>query len=136
MAFPEKSARIEATVRRWLAEGRYAPGARFPSDKDLARRFRVTHVTVRAALKPLVEAGLLERRVGAGTWVRGPGAEARLEPVGLLLTDNGCSFFPELLRGVEGVLSVAQRPLVVAYSGERPACEERVLRSWLEQGIR
>ncbi|MBV9564855.1 MAG: GntR family transcriptional regulator [Bradyrhizobium sp.] len=53
-----------------IAERRYAPGEALPSEDDLAKHFRVSRVTVRAALEKLDALGLIERRQGVGTYVR------------------------------------------------------------------
>lgn len=139
MAFPHKRERIAETVRGWIAEGRFKPGDRFPSDQELARRFRVTHVTVRGALKPFVDAGVLERRVGIGTIVRAgePGAgDSRLATaVGVAIPDNAHSFFPEILRAVEAALFPTGRPLVLGHTWEQPEREHALIRGWLAQGL-
>jgi GntR family transcriptional regulator len=53
-----------------IAERRYAPGEALPGEEDLARLFRVSRVTIRAALETLNVLGLIERRQGVGTFVR------------------------------------------------------------------
>lgn len=54
-----------------LGEIRYwtDPLERFPTDQELAARFGVSKMTIRKALDDLVDAGLLIRRRGAGTFV-------------------------------------------------------------------
>lgn len=139
MAFPHKRERVAEAIRAWIAEGKFKPGDRFPSDQELARRFRVTHVTVRAALKPLVEAGVLERRIGFGTIVRAPraaGADSRLATaVGVAIPDNTHSFFPEILRAVEASLFPTGRPLLLGHTWEQPEREHALVRGWLAQGL-
>ncbi len=53
-----------------IAEGRYAPGEALPGEEDLAGLFKVSRVTIRAALETLNALGLIERRQGVGTFVR------------------------------------------------------------------
>ena len=53
-----------------IAEGRYTPGDALPAEDALARIFRVSRVTIRAALATLNTLGLIERRQGVGTFVR------------------------------------------------------------------
>ncbi|WP_407154751.1 GntR family transcriptional regulator [Bradyrhizobium sp. STM 3557] len=53
-----------------IAERRYAPGETLPSEEELAKLFGVSRVTVRAAMETLGALGLIERRQGAGTFVR------------------------------------------------------------------
>lgn len=52
-----------------IVEGRLAPGARIPSARQLALDWGVARNTVDDALSELHAAGLLVRRVGAGTFV-------------------------------------------------------------------
>lgn len=141
MALPHKREKITETVKGWLAAGRYAPGDRFPSDQELARKFGVTHVTVRSALKALVQEGALERRIGWGTVVRDPAtapvaaADALAAAVGVAIPDSTHSFFNELLRAIEQALHPTRRPLVLGHTWELPSREETVVRSWREQGL-
>ncbi len=60
---------IAATLTAELGAGAYAPGAKLPTEADLARRFGVNRHTVRHALASLAEAGLVQSRRGAGVFV-------------------------------------------------------------------
>jgi GntR family transcriptional regulator len=53
-----------------IRAGTYAPGARIPSEHELAARFKLGRPTVRQATDGLVQRGVLERRRGSGTYVR------------------------------------------------------------------
>ncbi|HKQ71224.1 MAG TPA: GntR family transcriptional regulator [Polyangiaceae bacterium] len=55
---------------RQIAEGDLAPGARIPSEPELAREHGIGRPTVRQATELLVQRGLIERRRGSGTYVR------------------------------------------------------------------
>ncbi|CRH90505.1 HTH-type transcriptional repressor yvoA [Chlamydia trachomatis] len=44
-------------------------GERLPSERDFAERFNVSRMTLRQAITMLVEEGVLERKVGSGTYV-------------------------------------------------------------------
>lgn len=44
-------------------------GERLPSERDLAEKFQVSRMTLRQAITLLVEEGVLERRVGSGTFI-------------------------------------------------------------------
>jgi DNA-binding LacI/PurR family transcriptional regulator len=61
--------RIAVQLRQMLLDGHYQPGDRFPSQYELAERFKTSPLTAREAVAPLVEEGLLERRFGSGTFV-------------------------------------------------------------------
>lgn len=60
---------IARDLRTDIAEGRYATGAKLPTEAALAARFGVNRHTVRHALSALVEAGLVRTRRGSGAFV-------------------------------------------------------------------
>lgn len=62
-------ARIEADLRREIAEGRLTLGSRLPTEHELSQRYGVARMTVRQALDRLSAAGILDRRQGVGTFV-------------------------------------------------------------------
>ena len=71
---------IEDSLRRMVAAGTLAPGAAVPSVRDLARDLGVNPATVSKAYQGLSDAGVLEVRRGAGTFVSGaPPARLRGE---------------------------------------------------------
>lgn len=49
-----------------VAVGEYLPGARFPTERELATQLLVSRATVREALTRLAEAGVIETRRGRG----------------------------------------------------------------------
>jgi GntR family transcriptional regulator len=57
-------------LRQEIEQGGLSPGTRLPSEPELSRRHRIGRPTVRQATELLVRRGLIERRRGAGTFVR------------------------------------------------------------------
>lgn len=60
-------AQLAAELRRGLSAGEFDD--RFPTELELAARFKVSRATVREAIRRLRSEGLLEARRGAGTFV-------------------------------------------------------------------
>lgn len=60
---------IANALRSDLAEGRYAPGDKLPTEAALAERFGVNRHTVRHGISALVEEGLIRTRRGSGAFV-------------------------------------------------------------------
>ncbi|MEK0085626.1 PLP-dependent aminotransferase family protein [Benzoatithermus flavus] len=65
-----------------IAEGRLAPGARLPPQRDLAFRLDVTVGTVGRAYELLAQRGLVRGEVGRGTYVLGQIRSIELPPSG------------------------------------------------------
>ncbi|MFD3885034.1 GntR family transcriptional regulator [Streptomyces microflavus] len=63
---------IASALRERVASGAYKTGSKLPSEAQLARQFGASHMTVRAALGILQNAGLVEKRHGSGNYVRRP----------------------------------------------------------------
>jgi DNA-binding LacI/PurR family transcriptional regulator len=85
-----------------IAGGRYGPGARLPSEAQLCRRFGVSRPTAGRALRELQEQGLVDRRVGSGTFVRAPGSSrspSAYRQLGLLVPALGKMEIFELICG-------------------------------------
>lgn len=53
-----------------IAAGKYGPSGRLPSEAQLVKRYQVARPTVARALRDLQDQGLVERRVGSGSFVR------------------------------------------------------------------
>ncbi len=64
-------------LRGLIASGALKPGDRLPSERDLCKRFGVGRTSVREALKPLITMGILEGRVGSGTYVAAEAGQFR-----------------------------------------------------------
>jgi len=61
-------ARVKQFLKGELELGRWAPGARMPSDAELVAQFGVSRMTVTRALRELQAEGLVERVQGVGTF--------------------------------------------------------------------
>ncbi|MCA9236828.1 MAG: GntR family transcriptional regulator [Planctomycetales bacterium] len=64
-----KRGQIVNAVRDRIRSGELRPGDRIPSDSELVREFGVSRPTVAKALKELQAHGLVQRKVGSGTFV-------------------------------------------------------------------
>ncbi|MGY6633475.1 MAG: GntR family transcriptional regulator [Alkalilacustris sp.] len=71
------SVQLRGALEFGIALGRLAPGLRLPSVREMARQLAVSPVTVAAVYRDLREAGLIESRVGAGSYVADAGVAAQ-----------------------------------------------------------
>lgn len=89
---PIGRARLAQLIARRLAsairEGRFVPGTRLPSERDLAAEFEVSRPVLREALNELQDAGLVATRPGRGTFVRDYSTELARTPPRTWLQEN------------------------------------------------
>lgn len=60
---------IHNKIKRDIESGKWKVGERIPSERTLSIDFRVSRMTLRQAIQTLVDEGILERKVGSGTFV-------------------------------------------------------------------
>src|SRR3982074_2748920 len=83
-----KHLRVYAALHQSIVAGRWDVGAQLPSEAELVKQFGVSRITVGRAVKDLQAAGMVERRAGAGTFVKRVHKVAALS-FGLLIPDLG-----------------------------------------------
>src|SRR5256714_5560928 len=62
---------VYSSRSRDIHSGRWKRGERLPSEAQLVERFHVSRITYGRALRDLQAAGLVDRRAGSGTFVKG-----------------------------------------------------------------
>lgn len=66
---PPRYQTLAASIADRIGSGEYAIGALMPAEEQLCREFGLSRFTVRAALRHLQDAGMIQRRNGIGTEV-------------------------------------------------------------------
>jgi len=92
-----KHKRVELELRQLAST--LPAGAKLPAERDLAIEYQCNFLTVRKALKQLVDDGLITRRIGSGTFIthKESGKEAngsgpRPNRIGLLVYEKGNAY--------------------------------------------
>ncbi|HEK9631504.1 TPA: GntR family transcriptional regulator, partial [Streptococcus equi subsp. equi] len=70
--------KIHDAIKKDIEKEVWTIGSRLPSERDLAEHFEVSRMTLRQAITLLVEEGILERRVGSGTYVASHRVQERM----------------------------------------------------------
>jgi DNA-binding LacI/PurR family transcriptional regulator len=101
-----KRAQVTETVRKWILSGRLPKGVLLPPERILAKELGVSRPTLRRALEPLVNEGVLENQPGRGTLVAEFAAgvddvRPDWKVLALMLPDISNRFFIELAESVE-----------------------------------
>lgn len=60
---------INNKIKEMISSGKWNVGDRLPSERELAEYFSVSRMTLRQAIQTLSDEGILDRRVGSGTYV-------------------------------------------------------------------
>lgn len=68
--------RIRSDIEARIRSGEWAPGHRAPTEAELLAQYGCSRMTVNKAMTALVEAGLIERRKRAGSFVARPKVHA------------------------------------------------------------
>src|SRR6185295_11134431 len=84
---------IQHLLRHRISKGEYAPGSQIPSENELCRELAVSRVTIREALRELVDADMLIKVHGKGTFVA-------IDPPRRLSTVKYAGFLDELQERV------------------------------------
>ncbi|MGT2925569.1 GntR family transcriptional regulator [Streptococcus cuniculipharyngis] len=80
---------IRDKIKGDIDQGIWKIGSRLPSERDLAEQFSVSRMTLRQAITILVEEGIVERRVGSGTYVASQRVQERM---------RGTTSFTEIIK--------------------------------------
>jgi GntR family transcriptional repressor for pyruvate dehydrogenase complex len=83
---------VASQIQELILSGDLVPGDKLPSQRDLAASLGVSPVALREAIKILEERGLLEARVGSGTYVSELTHESIADTLTLLLRQGKMSF--------------------------------------------
>jgi len=138
---------VSLQLRDDLAAGRYGQEGRLPSEAQLARQFSVSRPTVARALQSLVEAGLVERRAGSGTFAKPGSVKIGAAPAtrvfALLMPDLGNTEIFQVIGGeLASLARVHNYSLIWGGSGKseldadpRPQHAEELCHQFIERRV-
>ncbi len=88
------SSDVIAQIRAAIFSGRFRPGDRLPTEREMAQQFGVSRVTVRDALRALEAGGLIRVKVGGqgGPYVAEPDVSQLSDSLGTHLQLRGTTF--------------------------------------------
>jgi GntR family transcriptional regulator, transcriptional repressor for pyruvate dehydrogenase complex len=88
------SSDVIAQIRAAIFSGRFRPGDRLPTEREMAQQFGVSRVTVRDALRALETSGLIRVKVGGqgGPYVAEPDISLLSDSLGTHLQLRGTTF--------------------------------------------
>ncbi len=130
-----KHLRVYSALHQAIATGRWTVGDRLPSEAALVQQFGVSRITVGRAVKDLQAAGLVERRAGAGTFVKRVQRSGALS-FGLLIPELGeTEIFEPICRGIMDSPLAREHALVWGDTGGLNSSKEDRARQLCRQYI-
>lgn len=69
---------LAETLREEIQQGRYKPGDRLPTERELKQRYNLSSITVNRAINDLAREGWVYRQAGKGTFLKRDKLEGRL----------------------------------------------------------
>jgi len=123
-------------LRRGILAGTWAAGAKLPTEAQLAAETGLSLTTVRRAFDELVQADIVVRRQGAGSFVaeRQPSRRRSRFVVGVLLPDTQL-YYPRVLQGIEETLSAQDVSLQLATYNYQPEREDPSIEFLIDSGV-
>jgi GntR family transcriptional regulator of arabinose operon len=130
---------IREYIKNQIDIGALKPEDQIPTETDLTNQFQVSRITIKTALRHLVDEGLIYRVAGKGSFVSSPklqptrqeGAlEYQINKIGFLMPAIGDVLSIQLLRGIEevcrdeGIILMVQS--VLTQSEERAAIRQMI----------
>ncbi|MFB8580925.1 GntR family transcriptional regulator [Enterococcus gallinarum] len=102
---------IHDQIKANIENETYKIGDRLPSERELAKQFCVSRMTLRQAIQTLADEGILERKIGSGTYVARQKVQEKM---------SGTTSFTEIMRSLGRVPSSK----AVAYFLTAPSSSE------------
>ncbi|MCT6822605.1 MAG: GntR family transcriptional regulator [Apilactobacillus sp.] len=72
---------IHNSIKKNIEDGKWKLGSRIPSERQLSAEFNVSRMTLRQAIQTLVDEGILDQRVGSGTYVSNQKVQEKMSGV-------------------------------------------------------
>lgn len=131
-----KFQQLAGDLRRGILAGDWSPGSKLPTESQLAHETGLSLTTVRRAFDELVQQGLVERRQGAGSFVRSPKRrDQRVRRTVGVLVPTTQLYYPRVLQGIEEALSAAGAGMQLSAYHYDEDEEHRDLEFLLDNGV-
>lgn len=112
---------LSQILRLAIENGTFKAGVRIPSERDLAERYGISRASVRESITELIQAGILFRTVGKGTFVAEatpPAVQAQVTPIVPARAEGICFAISD------GVFQFVQTGYNRILAGVESACRE------------
>ncbi len=127
------SEKIETDLRNKLESGWLSPHSKFPAESAIAEQFGVTRMTARKAILNLIDAGLLYRIAGKGTFAADPKEAGSARPrsqtktIAMVVPSLTLSVYNQIIAEVLGAMEGQGYDTVLRTTNDNPLNERKCL---------
>jgi len=111
-------------LRSNILDGTFSTGEKLVTEHNLSEMFSISRHTARSAIAVLEREGLVVRKQGDGTYVH---LFPRQKNIGVLLTDPNCYILPNMISGINEILSAQGHRISLALSQNKVEVERNQL---------
>lgn len=130
-----KYQKVAQWIKKRIEQNELKNGDRLESEHELSRRFGISRQTVRHAIDILEKEGLIEGRQGSGNYVKltvSDGDSGKEKKVILVSTYVNAYIFPNIIQGMEQVLTKHGYVLQIMFTYNKFATERKILEDILQ----
>lgn len=116
---------LREIMLRAISEGKFRPGERIPSERELAQEYKISRTSVRETITGLINAGVLFRAPGKGTFVSEESRQQDapgVQTIGFVISEDIFNFvqtgYNKILAGAQQVCSERNTRLVFHSAGD------------------
>lgn len=126
-------------IKKQIATNKLKAGDKIYSENELSQMFNMSRQTIRHAIGELESMGVLERRRGSGTYVSISEIKGIKRPktmnIAVVTTYVDDYIFPNIIKGMEKVISEAGYTLQIAFTHNSVQKEYTVIKNILDKGL-
>jgi GntR family transcriptional regulator, arabinose operon transcriptional repressor len=132
-----KHEKMHMWIKDRIVDGTFKIGDKLVSENELRSMFNVSRHTVRHALELLESEGIIDRRQGSGTYIlKNPALNRKsTKCIGVSMSYLDEYIFPNILRGIDSVLTCLGYSIVLCITYNRVENERRFLNTCIANEV-
>lgn len=121
--------------KKYIMDYNLNDGELLPSESKVAEKFKFSRDTVRRALDQLEKNGIVKRQRGKGTFYKDPKNMVKEKRIAVITTYLSNYIFPNIISGIEEVVSSKHYTLNLANTDNDPNKERKHLRKVIDNEV-
>ncbi len=129
-----KYLKIKNDIEELINKGQIKPGAKLPTEHEMARDYDVSRHTVRKALDILMQDGILHKKQGVGTFYKtNPNKTTGI--IGFISISLHAYIFADMLESVDNILHENGYQILLGNSMDNYNREEEILKEFIKKSV-